>query len=134
MVIFIDTSAFVALMVTSDQFHQAARDFWQFLLQERATLVTNNYVMVETLALIQRRQGMKQAQFLQEHVFPLVACIWVTEAMHQMALDVFLRENRRDLSVVDCTSFVAMRARRLTQVFTFDAHFDEQGFAREPAA
>jgi predicted nucleic acid-binding protein len=36
--------------------------------------------------------------------------------------------NRRDLSLVDCTSFEVMRRNGLEVVFTFDPHFHEQGF------
>jgi predicted nucleic acid-binding protein len=38
------------------------------------------------------------------------------------------------VSFTDCTSFVLMQAHRLTQVFTFDRHFDGPGFSRIPLA
>lgn len=40
---------------------------------------------------------------------------------------------RRQLSLVDCTSFEAMQRRGLTQAFTFDAHFAERGFEVIPS-
>ncbi len=39
---------------------------------------------------------------------------------------------RRQLSLVDCASFDAMRRLGITTVFTFDKHFAEQGFAQVP--
>ncbi len=39
-----------------------------------------------------------------------------------------LAANRRQLSLVDCVSFVVCRQRQLEQVFAFDTHFSEQGF------
>ena len=41
--------------------------------------------------------------------------------------DVFAA-NRRQLSLVDCSSFETMRRVRIEKVFTFDEHFREQGF------
>jgi predicted nucleic acid-binding protein len=44
------------------------------------------------------------------------------------AMSALLAANRRTLSLVDCTSFEIMRESGLDTVFTFDAHFSEQGF------
>jgi len=39
-----------------------------------------------------------------------------------------LAANRRQLSLVDCVSFAAMRESGIEHYFAFDEHFDEQGF------
>jgi len=44
----------------------------------------------------------------------------------------WLAAARRQLSLVDCASFVVMRAHGLTRAFGFDAHFAEQGFTVTP--
>ena len=53
---------------------------------------------------------------------------WVTRDDHSSAQSAVITANRRKLSLIDCTSFVIMRRLGLRQVFTFDAHFAEQGF------
>ena len=43
-------------------------------------------------------------------------------------LDAWLATRPRDLSLVDVVSFLVMRREGLTQVFTLDPYFAEQGF------
>lgn len=44
------------------------------------------------------------------------------------AVGAMLTASRRRLSLVDCTSFEAMRHKKITKAFAFDQHFVEQGF------
>jgi len=48
-IVFVDTSALFALLDRDDDFHSAARSFFPELATR--TLVTHNYVVVETIAL-----------------------------------------------------------------------------------
>ena len=57
--VFIDTSAFYALMDRSDSYHQSAGKLWADFLDKGYYLKTSNYVVVETLALLQNRLGFK---------------------------------------------------------------------------
>jgi predicted nucleic acid-binding protein len=57
---------------------------------------------------------------------------WIDEALHKQDTSAMLAANRRDLSLVDCTSFEVMWQLGLEVVFTFDAHFGEQGFVILP--
>jgi len=43
-------------------------------------------------------------------------------------LDRVLEENKRDLSLVDTTSFQIMRRERIDRAFAFDQHFTDAGF------
>ena len=59
--VFIDTSAFYALMDRSDSYHQSASKLWAHMLDKGYYLKTSNYVTVETLALLQNRLGFEAA-------------------------------------------------------------------------
>lgn len=50
------------------------------------------------------------------------------EVVHGNAHDLWVGIGRRDLSFVDCVSFVVMRRYEMEKVFGFDKHFAEQGF------
>jgi predicted nucleic acid-binding protein len=97
-------------------------------LRSGETLVTSSYVLLEMHALVQGRLGMQSTHRLHENFEPLVEIIWVDAALHAMALASVLAAGRRQLSLVDCASFVIMRQAGVRQVFTFDEHFREQGF------
>ncbi len=55
--IFIDTSAFYALLDRDDANHKNASRIWKEILGNKNILVTSNYVLVESFALIQHRLG-----------------------------------------------------------------------------
>jgi uncharacterized protein len=130
--IFIDTSAFFALLDNDDAQHLAAKRVWKELLQEDRTLLTSNYVLVECFALMQNRLGFRAVRDFQENIMPLIQVEYVDLEMHRAGLSALLAASRRNLSLVDCVSFEVMRTLGMKAVFTFDPHFREQGFSINP--
>jgi predicted nucleic acid-binding protein len=126
--IFIDTSAFYALMDRSDSWHSSARRLWTRLMEEGYELKTSNYIVVETLALLQNRLGFEAADLWARDVLGVVETIWIDEMLHHLATEIWLSLGRRQLSLVDCASFVVMRHDKVEKVFGFDKHFAEHGF------
>ena len=126
--VFIDTSAFYALMDRSDSYHEKAKQLWAFLLDKNSSFKTTNYIIIETLALIQSRLGFEAARLYSGDILGLVDILWVNEPRHNLAFELWLSLGRKKLSLVDCVSFITMRYYGLENVFGFDRHFDEQGF------
>ncbi len=133
MTVFVDTSAFYAVLDANDQMHARAGGEWERLLQSDASLRTTSYVLVETVALLQNRIGMDAVRALSADVLPVLDIVWVDEGMHRMAHHALLVSSRRDVSLVDCASFEVIRRFGIDSVFCFDAHFAEQGFQVVPA-
>lgn len=128
MSVFIDTSAFLAILNPDDKNHQEAKKKWEELLFQSERLVCSNYVLVETMVLIQNRFGMKVVRAFQEDIVPILAIKWVDESIHQSGVTGVLIAYRRELSLVDCVSFDIMRRLGIKRAFVFDRHFEEQGF------
>ncbi len=135
MVVFMDTSTLYALMDGNDPNHKAAIETWDDLTQSRRidlSFLTTNYVLVESYALIQNRLGMEAVRSLQEDVIGALRMYWISEEIHGQSMSLLLRINRRQLSLVDCSSFVVMRTLAIAVAFAFDHHFVEQGFSVLP--
>ncbi|MGQ9804371.1 MAG: type II toxin-antitoxin system VapC family toxin [Anaerolineae bacterium] len=128
MTIFVDTSAFLAVIDRDDRFHPQAREVWEEWLSRGAILITSNYVVLETTALLQNRIGMKAVGLFHTDVLPVIQQEWIEPDLHHRAVAALLAARRRDLSLVDCTSFELMRHLGIRVAFTFDRHFAEQGF------
>ena len=126
--VFIDTSAFYALLDRDDESHRKAKNAWTALLKNGNTLVTNNYVLVETVALIQHRLGIEAVRGFQNDILPLVHVEFVDAESHRSGVSALLSASRRNLSLVDCISFEMMRTSGIRAAFAFDPHFKEQGF------
>lgn len=132
MTVFADTSALYAVLDADDEFHARASAALTSLLSDDATLVTTNYVLVETFALVQARLGMDAVRALSDQLLPAVRTVAVTEEDHRGAVQALLAADRRHLSLVDCASFLVMRRLGLRSAFTFDDDFRGQGFESIP--
>jgi predicted nucleic acid-binding protein len=126
--IFIDTSAFYALLDRDDENHRKAKNTWADLLKNDNTLITSNYVLVETFALLQHRLGIEAIRGFQNDILPLVNIEFVISEIHRSGVSALLSASRRNLSLVDCVSFEMMRTLEIRTAFAFDPHFKEQGF------
>ena len=132
--LFVDTSALFAIMDAGDRNHRAAFAVWQGLLKSRDGLQTSNYVILETVALLQNRIGLEAVRLFTADILPIIPVAWVDEGVHRSAHHALLVAGRRQMSIVDCVSFELMRRLDLDRAFCFDPHFAEQGFAVVPAA
>ena len=128
MSIFLDTFGLYAVFDKDDSNHSVAAASWSEWLRNGETLLTNNYVLLETLALLQHRLGIAAVRAFHENVTPVLHIEWISTARNEAAVEAMLAASRRKLSVVDCASFQTMRHHGLRAVFTFDQHFREQGF------
>lgn len=128
MTTFLDTSFFIALLTKEDRFHEKADQAWKSLLESDASLVSTNYTLLETFALIQSLLGLEAVADFQRDVVPLLSLEWVDGNYHEAGLAAVLAAKRRNLSLVDCVSFEVMRRNGVKNVHTFDKHFGEHGF------
>jgi uncharacterized protein len=128
MTCFVDTSALIAVLDRDDAQHAEAGRVWQKLMADKAVLVTTNYVLLETIAVLQNRIGMEAVRRLNDDIVPVLTVDWVSGTQHEAGMSALLAADRRKLSLVDCISFDAMRRRGLRDAFVFDDHFAEQGF------
>lgn len=126
--IFVDSSGLYAALDADDDRHRSSVDTWTRLLQSDEPLLTSNYVVLETTALIGRRIGPAGVRDFQTNFVPALDVIWVGEPLHQRAVAALLTAGQRNLSLVDCVSFELMRELGLDTAFAYDHHFDQQGF------
>ena len=132
--VFIDTSAFYAVIDADDQRHHEAVIAWEDLLGGRAAFHTTSYVLIETTSLLQNRIGVDALRTFAADILPVANIAWVDESVHLSAFHALLISAQRRLSLVDCVSFETMRRMGIENAFCFDPHFAEQGFQVIPAS
>lgn len=125
--IFLDTSALYALADRADDNHRRAVRLFEAALGAGQPLLTHNYVLVESMALLQHRLGVASALRLAEDAAAL-ELEWITPVIHEEAVSWLRKSGRRQVSLVDAVSFAVMRARGVVVAFAFDPHFTEEGF------
>lgn len=131
--IFVDTSAILAILNIDDLYHDQAKVEWIHIIESGDILFSSNYIIIETIALLQRRFGTESVRLFSDDFQPLINLVWVYEKIHESALNVVKTINHRNLSLVDCTSFEIMREMGIENVFSFDSHFSDQGFSIVPS-
>jgi predicted nucleic acid-binding protein len=92
-------------------------------------LLTSNYVVVETNALVRARLGNDTLRRFHDDVLPVADVLWVSRDEHDAAVERQLREAPRRLSLVDLVSFAVMRRADVETAFAFDDDFRREGFA-----
>jgi predicted nucleic acid-binding protein len=134
--IFIDTSAFLALENRKDEYHRSALLFRDSLLESKESLVTSDYVLDESYTIIRLRAGHKIAVQFGEMIQTtgLIEIKYLTKEVLQEAWHIFKTFSDKEFSFTDCTSFALMESLHIKTVFTFDEHFNQYGkFEVKPA-
>lgn len=136
--IFVDTSAWIALVDESDQHHQRAKEYYERQIKRAgAELITSDYVIDETLTVIRYRMGLPHARRFWESIEQaegqnILKMIWVGQTIWQEALALLFRYDDQRFSFTDCTSFAFLSQEPVDAVFWFDRDFVVAGFLTEP--
>lgn len=125
--VFVDTSAFYAILDAEDPFHQTATDCFERAAREGWTLWTTSYALHETWALIQHRLGWEALDQFLDVILPCCDVEYVDRALHTLGALRCRTEHQRRLSLTDCVSLEFMRLRGFADAIAHDDHFDRAG-------
>ncbi len=125
--IYIDTSAFYALIDRSDKHHATAKAVWPTLLTNDTVLLTSSDVVAETMNMLQHRLGFEAANLWHKAVLNVVEIYWVDETIHRLAHELWMRLGRLGCSMVDCVGFILMNRLCVDSAFCYKANYDAQG-------
>lgn len=125
--VFVDTSAWYATVTKRDRDHAAAK---HFLETNRQPLLFTDYILDETVTLIQARLSHADAERFIDRVLASskVRLLYLEKADVRDTIMLFRRYQDKNWSFTDCTSFVVMRRLGLDAAFAFDEHFRQAGF------
>jgi predicted nucleic acid-binding protein len=130
--VFVDTSAFYAFLSKDDSAHERVTECFGELTGRRERLMTNSYVLSETMGLLQQRGGWTALRRFLDDVAPLVNVVWITAQHHAAGCQLMRSSPSRHFSVVDATAMVTMREEGLTTCIGLDTEFTRQGFRLIP--
>lgn len=133
--VFIDSSVFYVLVDQRQDEHQDATKLFDALIRSRARIVTTNFILAESHALIlgRTKRPDKGRDFLVNiYNSKLVETIWVTKTDEQKAVDIISRYQDKEWSFTDATSFVVMEKLGISHALSLDPDFNQYGFVTVP--
>lgn len=125
--VFADTSYFLALLGSADQYHKQALA-WSCAL--RRPLVTTEYVVLEVGNSLIRGadRALFVAFFARLQADPQTEVAPATTARLNAGMELFAARADQTWSLTDCISFAVMTQRKLADALTADRHFEQAGF------
>lgn len=132
--IFIDTSAWIALVDKDDSHHKEAALSYPPLLKNCRNLITSNLVIAETYIIILNELGHKLAiDFLEKlKASPRILKVYSNEDTEEEGELILAKYGDQNFSYTDAVSFVIMKRQRIKKAFCFDKHFLIAGFVSVP--
>ena len=126
MTAFVDTSFYIARIMTRDQWHEKALR----AVRPNITFFTSVLVINETISLLQARGFFSAAvSFLREaRLGESVSIIYTDAVLQSDGWDLFARWGPAGANAIDCVSFAVMRKLSIRKAFSFDEHFRTAGF------
>jgi predicted nucleic acid-binding protein len=131
---FLDTSYVIALELADDQNHQITLQHWQSLDRKNLKLVTTSYIFDEVVTFLNSRHLHGKAVEIGKRLLTssLVNFIQVDEYLFLEAWEYFQKYQDKSYSFTDSLSFVIMKQREIKVALTFDHHFVQAGFMKQP--
>ena len=133
--LFVDTSAWLAVLDTDDANHPAASSVYPNALKSYRRLVTTNLVVAESYILIRRNLGHREATtFLDRiRISSRIEKVYADAELEGQAEEILQHYQDQLFSYADAVSFALMRQRNIEEAFAFDRHFTVAGFIQVPA-
>ncbi len=132
--LFIDTSGWANLIDISQPFHSLSATTYQNARSQKYKIITTSYIVTELVALLAsplRIPRPKAIAFIQSlKTSPYVEVIHISKEIDTKAWELLINRPDKEWSLVDCSSFVVMQERKISESLTSDHHFEQAGFIR----
>lgn len=126
--IFVDTSAFVAIHDSKDPHYESSQKIIKTLIPQKASLITTNYVLAESYTVISQKVGKDKVISFKVGFDPSIRIVRVDEELEEAAWQIFKEIKSKNVSFIDCTSFAIMKSYGVREAFAFDEDFKRAGF------
>lgn len=130
--VFIDSSAWIALLHSADSLHKQTVGIYDKLVADSRDFVTTSFVLVEVASALSAQPRRHLAIELEQRLRFSTICeiIWIDRDLYEHSWSLYRERLDKNWSLVDCSSFVVMRNKHIDEALTADHHFEQAGFAK----
>lgn len=135
--IFIDTSAWIELVLSGERYHQEVASHFQKRLKQKGFFFTNDYVLDEAWTRLVTQQGFYSTQALRVKTQEAASCgyltiLWTDEVLFANAWDTFERYSEHRFSFTDAVILTTVRELKIDEVISLDQGFKKVGCTVRP--
>ncbi len=132
--LFVDTSGWGCLVDPSQTHHRTAAALYRNARQQKRKIVTTNYVIAELIVLLASPLRIPRTSAIAFitglKTSPYVEIIHIDQDLDDQAWQLLASRADKAWSLVDCSSFIVMKHRKIIEALTTDRHFEQAGFLR----
>ncbi len=132
--LFVDTSGWANLIDVSQPFHPLAVQIYQNARSQKCKIITTSYIIAELVALLSSPLHIprpKAIAFIQGlKTSPYIEVIHISQTIDMKSWELLTKRQDKEWSLVDCSSFIIMQERKITESLASDHHFEQAGFIR----
>lgn len=125
--VFADASFYAAILNERDELYAKAREAARSLV---SPVVTTEFVLLEAANFCSR--GLQRSVFhrlvTKLRSAPTVEIVPASGELFEQGMKLFASRLDKEWSLTDCTSFVVMKEREITEALTADHHFEQAGY------
>lgn len=134
---FIDSSAFISLLVTNQITHKETVSFFRELKEQNTMLFTSDLVLSESFTWLLYKNGLRVALGLKEMIGRakkegFLEIFWFDDLFYEECWTYFPKFSEHKLSFTDAFSYLLVKKFRLDGIFTFDKSFKKVGLSVKP--
>lgn len=134
MKVFVDTSAFVSLLIKQDSRHELVVKKHKEYVHRHTIFLTSDYILDELYThlvydLPKNKVAEIVAKFDQKIYTKDIRLIPIDETVFSQAKEALLRFGEHKISFTDCTSYVLFKKLALDEVFTLDSDIKKLNLA-----
>lgn len=120
--IFADSNYFIALYRIVDSLHKKALEIARNLQKQGATLVISNFIFSEVVTVLSQRESKEASLVIGDLLLTntFIEIVHIDEILQEKTWEVFRKIEEKNVSFVDCSTVVLMRAENIPALLTFD--------------
>ncbi len=123
--IFVDSSYYIAISDTKDQWHKKALELSEYI--ENSASVVSSFIISEVVTEIGRRSGGKVAYNLYNYFTDNCNIIYIDRGLLSESMEIVLKYDGT-LSLADAASVTIMDNMKIGEIISYDSDFDKVDF------
>ena len=125
MSVFVDTTAWVAIIDKNNDYHEEAVSYFTYLLGNKITIVTNNVIIDETITYLKMEFGIDKAKKFNEIINESIITVklrmdWISRRERKIAINSFLKDKTSGLDLHYFYISSTLKRKKIDIIFSLD--------------